>query len=88
VLISAQLRAHEHNRTKFYRIDYRALDAMLPDQVGSMRPEDEPSNAPDQADSSYTETSSKTPQKKGKRPTRAQKSSNPYRPDEYADVIL
>lgn len=97
VLISAQLRAHEHDRTKFYRIDYRVLDTMLPDQVGSNAPNEVDSNgsdtvasnAPPQVDSLYrAETSAKTPQKKGERPPRAQKSQNPYRPDEYADVIL
>lgn len=96
VLISAQLRAREHDRTKFYRIDYFVIDTILPDQVVSKRPtqvassqpNEAPSNAPGQVDSLYrTETSSKTSQKKEKRPP-AQSNKKNYRPDEYADIIL
>jgi hypothetical protein len=95
VLISAQLRAQEHDRTKFYRIDYRALDTMLPDQVGSIRPDSEPSNVPDQVASSYTETSSKSTAKGKMRPTRARKGNyhdqptdgkRSYQPDDYPNL--
>ena len=88
VLISAQLRARQHDRTKFYRIDYRLLDSMLPDQVASSVPDEVTSSAPSQeASINSTKTSAKTPQEKGKRPPRAQEKKN-YRPDEYADIIL
>jgi hypothetical protein len=74
VLISAQLRAHEHDHTKFYRVDYAALDAMLPDQVASNQPDEALSIAPEQAVSIYsTETSTESTSKR-MRPHKAQKS--------------
>lgn len=91
VLISAQLRAHEHDRTKYYRVDYAALDSMLPDQVASGLPDEEASNASNQAVSiNRTETSSERPAEKQKRPPRAQKSTGPrpYHPDDLSDIIL
>lgn len=91
VLVSAQLRAHEHNHTKYYRVDYAALDAMLPDQVASIVPDSIASNASNQAASiNSTETSSENTAKSQKRPPRAQKPEEKrnYRPDEYSDIIL
>lgn len=66
VLISAQLRARQHDRTKYYRVNYDALNTILPDQVASNAPgtvASKPprparSTAPDQAASLY---STKTP---------------------------
>ena len=101
VLISAQLMAHEHDRTKYYRIDYDALDSILPDPVVSeppkavvsRRPRMVASNAPDPVASIYrTETTTKNTADSKKRATRTpsfdeQKPRN-YRPPEYADVIL
>lgn len=90
VLISAQLRAHEHDRTKFYRVDYESLQSMLPDPVASEPPHQVASNRPDEVVSiNSTKTSSKNTAKKGERPIRAQSSSKKnYRPDEYSDIIL
>lgn len=91
VLISAQLRAHHHDHTKFYRIDYEALQSILPDQVVSEPPGEVASNVPGEVASLYrTETSAKTPAEREKRPPRAQGGSDKkdYRPDEYKDIIL
>lgn len=85
VLISAQLRAHEHDRTKFYRIDYESLHSMLPDVVASEPPTTVVSNPPDAAASiNRTKTPTEnTPQKV--RPARAQKKS--YRPEDYGYIL-
>jgi hypothetical protein len=98
VLISAQLRAHQHDRTKFYRIHYAHewLAPMRPDAVGSMRPDDTPSKQPDTDASLYrTETSSKTTAEGKMRPTRARKGNyhdqptdgkRSYNPDDYPNL--
>ena len=95
VLISAQLRAREHDRTKFYRIDYRKLDTILPDQVGSIAPDQvgsyEPdtvaSKEPEQVDSLYrTKTSAKTSQKKEDRPPSGRKGRSPDTPRPKYDL--
>jgi hypothetical protein len=90
VLISAQLRAKEHDRTKFYRINYETLHSILPHPVVSNTPNEVVSNTPDAVVSLYsTKTSSKTTAEGGKRPQRAQgNEKRNYRPDEYADIIL
>src|SRR5689334_14849232 len=46
VLVSAQLRTREHDRTKFYRIDHEVLRSILPDQVVSNQPAEVASNPP------------------------------------------
>ena len=88
VLFSAQLRAKQHDRTKFYRINYAhewLNEGMRPDAVDSMRPDGDVSNEPradvstrPDAVDSYIEqkTSSKTSQKKKERPTQGRKASN------------
>lgn len=85
VLISAQLRAHEHDRTKFYRIDYDSLHSILPDVVASEPPTTAASNPPNAAASiNRTKTPTEnTPQKV--RPPRAQKKS--YRPEDYGYIL-
>lgn len=90
VLISAQLRARDHDRTKFYRINYETVHSILPDQVASERPDQVASNEPAQVDSLYrTKTSPKTSQKKEDAPhTGRNAGKKNYRPDEYADVII
>lgn len=87
VLISAQLRAHEHDRTKFYRVDYAALDAILPDLVVSNVPDEVASNQPDDAPSIYrTKTTPKnTPDEE--RPPRAQAKKSTYRPPSDIDPL-
>lgn len=98
VLISAQLKANEHDRTKYYRIDYEVLHSILPDPVASKpphavasnRPRAVASNKPDVAASIYrTKTSSENTQKK-KRATRTPKSEHRknYRPDDLDDILL
>lgn len=98
VLISARLRAHEHNQTKFYRINYaheflNQTDAPMGQHViPSNEHNVDSSNRPDVIPSSIsTETSSKTTQK-DKRPTRAQRGKDhadnsrrrkSYKPDAY-----
>lgn len=80
VLISAQLRARQHDRTKFYRINYahKWLTPMRPDAVDSMRPDHELSNQPDvDASINRTKTSAKTTQKNGERPTRRKDYNSP-----------
>lgn len=91
VLFSAQLRARDHDRTKFYRINYEHewLAPMRPDAVDSMRPDQVLSSGYDAVDSiNRTKTSANTSQEKEKRPTRAQKSKSPYRPDDLLDIII
>lgn len=90
VLISAQLRAHEHDRTKFYRIDYESLHSMLPDPVASERPHLVASITPDPVASiNRTETPTENTAQKQKRPPRAHSpEQKPYHPDEYKDIIL
>lgn len=85
VLISAQLKAHEHDRTKFYRIDYETLHSMLPDPVASEQPHAVASIQPEAVVSiNRTETSSDTSAKDRKRPPRAHKKS--YHPEDYEDL--
>lgn len=91
LLISAELNAKRHDHTKHYRINYRHewLQSIVSTSIVSMSDNGTPSIPPNNTASLYsTETSAKTSQKKGKAPTQAQKSKNPYRPDEYADIIL
>lgn len=87
VLLSAQLRAHEHDRTKFYRIDYETLHSILPDVVASEPPDQAASNTPDAVDSLYrTKTSTENTQKKSVRPPRAQSrkaAAKSYDPADY-----
>lgn len=93
VLISAQLRAKEHDRTKFYRINYVLLDSMLPDQVVSKPPDQVGSNPPDAVASNppnqvgsinRTETSTENTQiKKG---ASAPKKKRSYNPEDYEDL--
>lgn len=78
VLISAQLKAHEHDRTKFYRIDYESLHSMLPDPVASNQPEAV-------ASINRTETSSETSAKSQKRPSTGAKKKS-YHPEDYEDL--
>lgn len=81
VLVSAQLRAKEHDRTKFYRINYETLHSILPDVVASEPPKAVASNEPDAVDSSNrAKTSSKTSQKED-RPPRGQSKSYLPPPD-------
>lgn len=84
VLISAQLRSHEHDRTKYYRINYHhelLNRGMRPDAVDSIRPDVVPSNEPDVVASIYrTETSSEKAAEKGKRPTQGRKQKKPDSP--------
>lgn len=93
-LISAQLRAHEHDQTKFYRVNYQsallAATPIRPDAVPSNRPRAVVSSEPDAVPSiNSTKTPTENPSKKGERPIRAQSSSKKnYRPDEYSDIIL
>lgn len=76
VLISEQLRAKQHDQTKFYRINY-AHDLLTPmghDHVPSNEHDLALSNRPDHVPSiNRTKTSAKTSQEKEKRPTRAQR---------------
>lgn len=84
VLLSAQLRAKEHDRTKFYRINYEVLDSILPDQVVSSQPAQDVSSAPDQVDSLYrTKTPTENTAKKAERPPRARKTGKSYDPSSY-----
>lgn len=88
VLISAQLKAHEHDRTKYYRINYRHTlleSPNLPNQVASNVPNDVPSNRPELVDSSISETSAKNTQKNGERPIRAQRRKDRARPTNQRD---
>lgn len=90
VLISEQLRAHLHDQTKFYRVNYvhDLLAPMRQDHVTSSLQDHAPSSEHDRAPSiNRTKTSAKTTQEREKRPPRAQ-GKNPYRPDEYSDIIL
>lgn len=75
VLVSAQLRAHEHNRTKYYRIHYHheLLSPMRPDAVDSMRPDHGPSKQPEAVASIYRAKTSTKSTAKGLRPTQAQR---------------
>lgn len=85
VLISAQLRAKEHDRTKFYRINYETLHSMLPDVVASEPPKAVASKVPDAVDSyNRTKTSSKTSQKED-RPSSGRKKKS-YDPSSYQDL--
>lgn len=89
VLISAQLRAHQHDQTKFYRVNYAhpLLTPIVHDHVPSSEHDTVASNSHDHAPSiNSTKTSAKTAQKRKGAP--APKGKNPYRPDEYADIIL
>ena len=98
LLISAQLRSHEHDRTKYYRIDYAhewLNGGMRPDAVDSMRPDDVPSNRPDDVLSiNRTETSTENASK-SVRPIQAQRRNNheprtpkrrSYHPEDYDDL--
>lgn len=85
VLISAQLRAKEHDRTKYYRINYETLHSILPDVVASELPLAVASNKPDAVDSfNRTKTSSKTSQKEDRPPSGRKKKS--YDPADYQDL--
>jgi hypothetical protein len=100
VLISAQLRAHLHDRTKFYRINYtherlnQPVAPMRPDAVDSMRPDVIPSNQPDAVDSLYrTKTSTENTPQGEMRPPRAQEprrrdddSPRKYSREHYPDL--
>lgn len=78
VLISAQLRAHQHDQTKFYRVNYAHELLNLTGSGEHVTPssgEDSvASNGPDVTPSIYrTETSTENTPKQEKRPTRAQR---------------
>jgi len=89
VLVSAQLRAHKHDRTKFYRIDYVAVALILPYEVNPIRPQTVDSIQPDEVASiNRTKTSAKTSQKKERGAPAQKPEKKNYRPDEYADIIL
>lgn len=84
VLISAQLRAKQHDRTKFYRINYEVLHSILPDQVVSKEPDEVASNTTDEVASLYsTKTSAKTSQKKDRPPSGRTEKKRSYQPDDY-----
>lgn len=88
VLISAQLRARDHDRTKFYRIDYDALHSILPDQVVSEPPAPVASIAPDKVDSiNRTKTPTENTPQNEKRPPRAQQQKNSYDPVDYGYIL-
>jgi hypothetical protein len=99
VLISAQLRAHQHDQTKFYRVNYRheLLNEGMGEYVTPSNGEDGiASNRPDVTPSLYrTETSSKSTAKGKMRPTRARKGNyhdqptdgkRSYQPDDYPNL--
>lgn len=77
VLISAQLRAHQHDQTKFYRINYRhelLNTGMGHDHVPSNEHDTVASRGHDVAPSIYrTETSTEKAAKKEMRPIQAQR---------------
>lgn len=90
VLISAQLRAHQHDQTKFYRINY-PHELLNPtgnrqhviDSNGQGVP---PSSEQDVVDSIYrTKTSTESAAKKEKRPTPAQQKRS-YQPEDYPEL--
>lgn len=91
VLISAQLRAHEHDQTKFYRVNYahELLNTGMGQHViPSNRQDAVASNEADVIPSiNRTKTSSKNTQKKNGAPAPKEEKKN-YRPDEYSDIIL
>jgi hypothetical protein len=82
-LFSAQLRAKQHDHTKFYRVNYASEllnTPMRPHPVASSRPDTVASNQPDAVDSiNRTKTPTENVSKMGERPTRARKKS--YQPD-------
>jgi hypothetical protein len=92
VLISAQLWAHKHDQTKFYRIDYAhellAATRNGQDVIPSSGEDIVPSSGKEIPPSIYsTKTSSENTAEGKQRPQRGQEKKN-YRPDEYSDIIL
>jgi hypothetical protein len=89
VLISAQLRAHEHDQTKYYRVHYahellnQGVSPMRPDVVSSSVPHVTASSEPDAVSSIYrTETSTESTAKREKHPPRVQQKKS-YRPENH-----
>lgn len=92
VLISARLRAQQHDQTKFYRVHYAHELLAATGNGEHVTPSSGEHHAASSGEhvtpSSYKQkTSAKTSQDKEKRPPRAQEKKN-YRPDEYSDIIL
>jgi hypothetical protein len=91
LLISAELNAKRHDHTKHYRINYAHewLQPILYSSISSGRDSSTASIPnPDTASINRTETSSKTSQKKEKRPPAQAEKKRNYRPPEYDDIIL
>jgi hypothetical protein len=102
VLISARLRAHQHDQTKFYRIHYRHELLNATGNEEHVTPSNEEdvtlsneehriaSNGEDVTPSLYsTKTSSKNTQNNGKRPPQGRKNGGQrrsYNPADYDDL--
>lgn len=88
VLVSTQLRAKEHDRTKFYRINYETLDSILPIQVVSEQPTQVASNEPDEVVSLYRSKTSPKKSANEDRPPSGRKNGKrrSYQPDDYEDL--